>query len=270
MTAIQTRSLILAIGIHVLIAILFMFIYFTTPNPPFAEGLAGGGGGGSIVEFGTLDISEANTPPPPPEVVKDDEIMTSDIEETVAINQPEKTNKQPEKKPEVKVKPKETVELAKVPERKPDERALYTPGKKGQRGNPNGTGAGNGTGGQGTGDGGGNGSGTGPGSGSGSGNGNGSGHGDGNGIGFDLTGRSMNSRPHVDDRSQDEGTVVITIIVDKTGKVTSAEGPGRGSTTTNSNLVRKAKEAAKQAHFSASPNGVEEQRGTMTFNFSLR
>lgn len=270
MTANQTRSLFLALGIHVLIAILMMYLYISTPNPPFAEGLAGGGGGGSFVEFGTLDISEANTPPPPVAEVKDDEIMTSDIEETVAIDQPEKVDKKVEKKPEVKVKPKETVELAKVPERKPDERALYTPGKKGQRGNPNGTGDGNGTGGQGTGNGGGNGSGTGPGSGGGSGNGNGGGNGDGNGVGFDLTGRNWMSKPRVDDNSQQEGKVVIDIVVDKNGIVVSANGPGRGSTNTNGALVRKAKEAAKRAKFSPSPNGVEEQRGTITFNFILR
>ena len=40
MTATQTRSLLLAIGIHVLIAILLMFLYISTPNPPFEEGLA--------------------------------------------------------------------------------------------------------------------------------------------------------------------------------------------------------------------------------------
>ncbi len=269
MTATQTRSLLLAIGIHVLIAILLMFLYISTPNPPFEEGLAGGGGGGSIVEFGTLDISEVNTPPAPVEDTKE-EIMTSDIEETVAINQPEKVNKKVEKKPEVKVKPKETVELAKVPERKPDERALYTPSKRGQRGNPNGTGDGNGTGGQGTGNGGGNGSGTGPGSGGGSGHGNGGGNGDGNGVGFDLTGRNWMSKPHVDDNSQQEGKVVIDIVVDKNGSVVSVSGPGRGSTNTNGTLVRKAKEAAMRAKFSPSPSGVEEQHGTITFNFILR
>ncbi len=269
MTANQSRSLLLAIGIHVLIAILLMFLYMSTPNPPFAEGLAGGGGGGSFVEFGTLDISEANTPPPIVEE-KDNEIMTSDIEETVTINQPEKANKKVEKKPEVKVTPKETVELAKVPERKPDERALYTPSKKGQRGNPNGTGDGNGTGGQGTGNGGGNGSGTGPGSGGGSGSGHSGGNGDGNGVGFDLTGRNWISKPRVDDNSQQEGKVVIDIIVDKNGTVVSVSGPGRGSTNTNGTLVLKAKEAAMRARFSPSPNGIEEQHGSITFNFILR
>lgn len=277
MTADQTRSILISVGIHVIIAILLMFLYVTTPNPPWEEGLAGGGGGGSFVEFGTLDISEVTPAAPLEQPVKDDkeEILTSDVEETVAINQPEKPKDKPkekvEKQPVVKKDPpKEQVQLAKVEERRPDPRALYVPGKRGNQGNPNGSQDGNGTGGQGTGNGGGNGSGNGTGSGGGSGTGSGGGNGAGNGIYFDLSGRSFVARPRIEDNSQEQGRVVIDITVDKNGKVVSANGPGRGSTTTSATLVKKAKESAMKTVFSASPNGVEEQRGSITFNFVLR
>ncbi|HMT30449.1 MAG TPA: hypothetical protein PKD91_14335, partial [Bacteroidia bacterium] len=151
------------------------------------EGLAGGGGGGSFVEFGTLDVETA--PPPPPvkeqvEEIQKEEILTSDIEETVTIDQPVKKKETPKpvKKKEVAVvknkepEEKQPVELPKVTERKPDSRSLY-PGKRGNAGSPTGTKDGNGSGGTGTGDGGGSGDGTGSGSGGGSGTGSGGGNG---------------------------------------------------------------------------------------------
>ena len=282
MNADRARSLGISIGIHGLIIALLMILYITTPIPPFEEGLAGGGGGGSFVEFGTLDVQEtpAATPPPPTEVTpqKEEEIITSEVEETVTIDQPKKNKDEhkPEKKPVVKnttpvknVEPpkKPPVELPKVPDRKPDLNSMY-PGKRGG-GSPTGTQEGNGTGGQGTGNGGGIGDGTGPGKGGGSGNGEGGGHGDGKGLYFDLRGRNMRSAPRIDDRSQETGKVVIEIVVDKYGNVTSVSGPARGSTTSAPVLVNKAKQAAQQAKFSPSPDNVEEQKGTITFVFKF-
>ncbi len=284
MTADQTKSLSLAVGIHILIALLMMYIFITTPNPPWEEGLAGGGGGGSFVEFGTVDFAEVTPAPAVQQEQKqavtkenEEELMTSEAEVTVDVN---KTEKRPVKNP---VKPVETkkpvikkttaapvVALPKVEERKVNQAALYKPGSKGNPGAETGTKEGNGTGGDGTGNGGGNGSGTGPGSGGGSGTGHGGGNGDGVGIYYDLTGRNWLAKPSISDNSQEQGKVVIDIVVDKYGKVLSANGPGRGSTTTSSNLVRKAKEAALKAKFSASDKGVEEQKGSITFNFILR
>jgi len=273
----QYRSLFLTLLIHAGLFILLMFLYITSKNPPWEEGLAGGGGGGSFVEFGTLEFNDA----PPltaqaqtqPVENKDDEIITSDIEETVTINQPEKKKEtKPEKKKDSKQSTKPVIKepvLAKVEERKADPRSLY-PGKRGGGGSPSGTQPGNGTGGSGTGDGGGIGDGKGSGTGGGSGTGSGGGNGDGAGIGFDLSGRNFRSLPKLEDRSQEQGRVVIEIIVDKSGNVLRADGPARGSTITNATLVRKSIDAAKKAKFSPSPQGVEEQKGSITFNFILR
>lgn len=283
MKSYQLRSWGLTLLIHAVLLILLMFLYISSPVPPWEEGLAGGGGGGSFVEFGTMDIGEPvlTATPTPTEEVKteeqEEEILTSETEETVAITPPDK---KPEKKKEEKKKEEKKAttpvspavkkpELAKVEERKPDPRSLY-PGKRGQTGSAAGGQPGNGNGGQGSGSGGGTGDGTGPGSGGGSGSGSGGGQGDGIGVGFDLTGRNFRSLPRVEDRSQEQGRIVIAIIVDKNGNVLRTEGPVRGSTLTNGTLVRKCREAAMKAKFTASPQGVEEQKGTITFNFILR
>lgn len=280
MKSYQARSLVLTLLIHGGILLLLMFLYISSPIPPWEEGLAGGGGGGSFVEFGELEFNDV--PPMPEEAVpvtaaqpeEDEEILTSDIEETVAITpSPKKVDKAKEKKEDKKNKTEQPVikqpELAKVEERKADPRSLY-PGKKSTGGAPNGGQAGTGSGGQGTGSGGGIGDGKGSGSGGGTGTGSGGGNGPGAGIGFDLAGRDMRAKPKVEDNSQEQGKIVIDIVVDKNGVVQRADGPSRGSTLSNSTLVRKCKEASMKARFSPSPEGVEEQRGTITYNFILR
>ena len=79
----------------------------------------------------------------------------------------------------------------------------------------------------------------------------------------------MRVKPRLEESSQETGKVVIEVVVDKDGNVTSANGPFRGSTTSAPVLVSKEKQAALQAKFSKSPTGVEEQRGTITFVFKF-
>jgi protein TonB len=69
--------------------------------------------------------------------------------------------------------------------------------------------------------------------------------------------------------SQEEGNVVVEIIVDETGKVIKATPGQRNSTTTSSNLYAKARQAALTVKFNPSPEGIKEQRGTYTFVFLL-
>lgn len=279
MTADQGRSLTTTLIVHAIIAALLWYLTISSKNPPYEEGLAGGGGGGSFVEFGTIDFAEADVVPEtnPEEIVEEpieeteintEEIITTETEETVAINPPkEKPKDKPKETPkkkdnEVKPQPKVEPELPKV-----NQGALFK--KKGDRADGTG-GGGSGGGGTGTGEGSGDGSGKGPGSGSGEGGGKGDGKGPGVGPGFELTGRSWRKKPSLDDNSQETGKVVIEIVVDKNGNVTSANGPARGSTTQSNSLYQKAKQAALQAKFSPSSDGVEEQRGTITFDFRVR
>lgn len=111
--------------------------------------------------------------------------------------------------------------------------------------------------------------GDGPGKGTGDGPGDGSRQGPGKGNGYSLKGRKLLQRPQLLDDSQEEGIVVVDIIVDETGKVIDAIPGQRGSTTTSSFLYTLARQAAKTAKFNPSPEGIKEQRGTYTFVFRL-
>ena len=96
----------------------------------------------------------------------------------------------------------------------------------------------------------------------------GPGSGSGN-IGFSLNGRKMVQRPVIIETSQDQGKVVVKIIVDKYGKVTKATAGERGTTATSAYLFRISEEAALKTKFDANNDAVEEQVGTMNFTYKL-
>lgn len=96
------------------------------------------------------------------------------------------------------------------------------------------------------------------------------GGGPGKGAGFSLKGRKMLRAPDRVSDSQEEGIVVVAIVVNADGKVIKAEPGEPGSTTSNAMLYMKARQAAMTARFNPSPEGVAEQRGTITFKFVLQ
>ncbi|MBR8536303.1 TonB family protein [Carboxylicivirga sediminis] len=97
----------------------------------------------------------------------------------------------------------------------------------------------------------------------------GSGLGD-SGSGFDLKGRSLiGSLPKPQHNSNKEGIVVIKIIVDRNGNVTSAEFQLKGSNTQDRELVENAKAAARRAKFNADKNASAYAQGTITYYFQL-
>ena len=112
--------------------------------------------------------------------------------------------------------------------------------------------------------------GMGPGKGDSDGPGSGNGVGPGSGPGFLLKGRKLLKRPELLDDSQEEGIVVVEIVVDQTGKVIDAIPGQRGSTTTSAYLYTLARQAAKTAKFNESPDGATEQHGTITIVFKLQ
>ncbi|MFZ2286790.1 MAG: energy transducer TonB [Bacteroidales bacterium] len=99
--------------------------------------------------------------------------------------------------------------------------------------------------------------------------GEGSGTGDG-GISYDLAGRKILSlnRPTFD--SQKTGIVVVGITVDRNGRVTEATPGIKGSTTLDEYLLIVSREAAFQARFEPKPDAPLIQKGTITYNFTLR
>jgi TonB family protein len=90
------------------------------------------------------------------------------------------------------------------------------------------------------------------------------------GSGFDLAGRSIvGSLPLPDYPSNESGRVIVDIIVDADGRVTSAIHRSVGTTIRNSELINAAVDAARRARFNVA-EGASDQRGTITYNFRLK
>lgn len=283
--AIRRNSFLLSLLFHGLILLLLFLFSLYTQIPPF------GGGGGTSSNLGYVEIAVMSDEPPmaenvaenpviqqpePQQAVTESDIVTQETEESVTVEKKEKPKPaEPKKTSTPVVTTKKPVKNPEPPKPKVNESALYKgknkstsqgtgttgTGDQGTRdGDPNSKYYGKGQGQGGSGSGGGQGDGIGPGTGPGS----------GPGYSVDLKGRNVISPPKIYDNSQETGKVVVDIRVDKYGSVTDAIPGARGSTTTSSNLYRKAKEAALKAKFNASPQGVEEQRGTITFVFVVQ
>ncbi len=99
--------------------------------------------------------------------------------------------------------------------------------------------------------------------------------GEGSGLGtegtsFDLAGRKALALPAPKYDYQVEGIVVVNVTVDRQGNVTEANAPGKGTTATDPNLFRVAREAALLAKFDVKTDATFVQRGTITYIFKLR
>lgn len=90
------------------------------------------------------------------------------------------------------------------------------------------------------------------------------------GVGsWDLSGRSLiGSLPIPVYNVQDEGRVVVTIVVNPSGRVISTSINKRTNTVSTA-LRRAAEEAARKARFNVT-DGVNNQTGTITYYFKLR
>ena len=89
----------------------------------------------------------------------------------------------------------------------------------------------------------------------------------GTGISYSLSGRSATSTPKPSYPGREEGTVVVKITVDQSGRVTQAEPGQRGTTTMNPDLHDAAKRAAMQARFYVDNDAPAYQTGTITYRF---
>ncbi len=257
---------------HVAIALIIIFLGFSTPLPlPGEEGI--------IINFGTDDegfgftqpqrqesAPPVPTPPPPSEPEAVEEIITQDMEEapSLPVPQPEEVRQpepvqpveQPQPAPPEETVPEEVAE--EVPERRPNPNALF-PGRTatGDTGTSEGETTGPGNQGRETGA-------------SDSPHRTGGDTGSPDGISFSLDGRSSTSLPLPDYTHQVAGTVVVDVRVDRNGYVTDARPGVRGSTTTNINLLTAARRAAERARFNVDPTAPASQRGTITYHFVLQ
>jgi outer membrane biosynthesis protein TonB len=83
-----------------------------------------------------------------------------------------------------------------------------------------------------------------------------------------LADRGLLFEPKIDENSQKSGKVVVKVCANSKGEIIEATYTQRGSTTTDSDLVKAAVEGAKKYLFSRSP--IEKQCGTITIEFKLK
>ena len=87
-------------------------------------------------------------------------------------------------------------------------------------------------------------------------------------VGEGLSDRGVVFEPTIQESSQKTGKVVIRVCVDSNGRVSESRFTQRGSTTTDSELVKVALENVRKYRFTDSE--IEEQCGTITIDFKLR
>lgn len=88
-------------------------------------------------------------------------------------------------------------------------------------------------------------------------------------VSYNLSGRNKKTLPKPINNSEEQGTVVVKIWVNRDGKVTNARVQVKGTTTSNSNLQNIAIKAALKAVFNSDPNAPEVQTGTITYVYVI-
>ncbi len=285
----RKRGMIIAGVIHAALLLLFLYLGLVSKFPPEIEGFSinfgmNDQGSGTLVSEVKNPVKEptveASTPPPPvvepvvesttPEIETQNvvESVAIPVEEEVVVPDPvEEVEPEPVEEPVVET-PVEEVEVESTPEPVPEpepEPVVNTEhtfsGMPSDNNNPNSEGITMGDGDQGveTGN---------PSSDNYEGD---ISYGLGNsGKGWALAGRSLLSKPEINDDSQKRGKVGIKIKVDRTGKVVSAIWDPKTSTTTDTYLVNKAKAEAMKYKFNADSKASEVAFGIIVIDFKLQ
>jgi len=247
----RNKGILFTIVFHTIALIILIFSGFTTPLPlPEEEGV--------MIDFGDSETGLGTVEPEQTEKIikpvtpkpQEESNMTQDYEESASAPPEKKLTK---KKVEVS---KEEITEEKE-ERVVDPTALYN-NTANNSNNSKSEGIAGGTGNQGRADGD-------PNSNQYVGNGKGSG-----GIGYSLGGRKPKGLPKPVYTSNEQGIVVVKIVVDREGKVLAAIPGVKGSTTADSALLNAAKQAALNTKFDKNTTAPAKQQGTITYHFILK
>src|SRR5690606_12191712 len=92
---------------------------------------------------------------------------------------------------------------------------------------------------------------------------------DGSGNSYSLGLRKALVKPQLRYNCPEEGKVVVSITVDRSGKVVKAAPGARGTTNAAPCLLEKAREAAMQTRWEADSDAPELQSGQIVYNFQL-
>ncbi len=248
----KRKGLITTVSVHVVLLLLFIFfgLGYTEPKERagipinFGDSFTGGG----------EEFQENASVPEPVEATQSDvpDVVTQDAVDALAVDTKEdpitETTTQPKNTDETKpIEPKKE-----DPKPSDDLQNLLNDFNTAPSGQGDGTGN------------------TDQGRLDGTGNQNGQG-GDGGGDGYDLAGRAPRSKPKPTyDCGNEAGKVKIKVWVNRDGKVVRAEFELKGSTTSNTCLVKSAKTAALKTTWSGDNNARQEQVGYITYDLGRK
>lgn len=86
-------------------------------------------------------------------------------------------------------------------------------------------------------------------------------------VRYSMKGRTITNKPRVDIMSEEHGTVVVDVTIDKYGHVISAIPGGKGTTTESKYLMTKAKQCAETALYDTKPTYPLKTQGTFSITF---
>jgi outer membrane biosynthesis protein TonB len=278
----RLSGVVVSIAVHALLLLCLYFTILTTINPPMEDNQ-----GGMTVNYGTSDVGtgdqqqfttvpvtvqQETAPTPvsqPTASSSPEDLETQNTEDAPVVEKKTEVKKQKVKpNPDAMFKPQAKPVATTAPQPptpKADPNALFSPGALGKPNKSKGDGEGGGQGDQGdpNGD---------PNSRNyhGGGTGNGPGRG-GDGLGGDknvsLRGRHIKAKPKFSYDCDAKGTVVMTIKVSKTGRVTNADFRQQGSTSEDDCLINRARQLALEYTFDENSTAADLQIGSITFSF---
>jgi hypothetical protein len=86
-------------------------------------------------------------------------------------------------------------------------------------------------------------------------------------VRYRMKGRTITNKPRVDIMTEEHGTVVVDVTIDKYGHVISAVPGAKGTTTDSKYLMTKAKQCAETALYDTKPTYPLKTQGTFTITF---
>jgi hypothetical protein len=86
-------------------------------------------------------------------------------------------------------------------------------------------------------------------------------------VRYSIKGRTIINKPRVDIMTEEHGTVVVDVTIDKYGHVISAIPGAKGTNTESKYLMTKAKQCAESALYDTKPTYPLKTQGTFTIIF---
>lgn len=86
-------------------------------------------------------------------------------------------------------------------------------------------------------------------------------------VRYNMKGRTITNKPRVDIMTEEHGTVVVDVTIDKYGHVISAVPGAKGTNTESKYLMTKAKQCAESALYDTKPTYPLKTQGTFSITF---